>query len=327
MLKTLQHTLFRRFTDNYIKKGKKMCKRNFNRGLNKSPVRLKKVDMAAWILCVPFIFGLYFFQIRPIIIGLSYSFCEMKGFSPIGFAGLDNFISVIRDTAFIKTLINTVMYTVWSLVIGFWVPIFVAVIVNELVHFRGTLKVMMYLPCIVPSLAASLIWYFFYLPGQAGVLNQVILMFGGEPQVWLQDKNLVIPLIIISMTWRGFGSTVVFYLAALQGINQELYEAARIDGAGIITRVKTIALPHLAPIALLMFVKQIIGIFQIQSEPMLMTGGGPNGASLSLNLQSYYYMFNYFQTERALALGAITFVILMIANIFYFRIEKKLEIY
>lgn len=152
-------------------------------------------------------------------------------------------------------------------------------------------------------------------------------MFGGEPQVWLQDKNLVIPLIIISMTWRGFGSTVVFYLAALQGINQELYEAARIDGAGIIKRAKTITLPHLAPIALLMFVKQIIGIFQIQSEPMLMTGGGPNGASLSLNLQSYYYMFNYFQTERALALGTITFAILMIANIFYFRIEKKLEIY
>lgn len=327
MFKTLQHTLFRRFTDNYIKKGTKMLRRNFNRGLNKSPVRLKKVDMAAWILCVPFILSLYFFHIRPIIIGLSYSFCEMKGFSPIGFAGLDNFISVIRDTAFIKTLINTVMYTVWSLVIGFWVPIFVAVIVNELVHFRGTLKVMMYLPCIVPSLAASLIWYFFYQPGQAGVLNQVILMFGGEPQVWLQDKNLVIPLIIISMTWRGFGSTVVFYLAALQGINQELYEAARIDGAGIIKRAKTIALPHLAPIALLMFVKQIIGIFQIQSEPMLMTGGGPNGASLSLNLQSYYYMFNYFQTERALALGTITFAILMITNIFYFRIEKKLEIY
>lgn len=327
MFKTLQHTLFRRFTDNYIKKGTKMLRRNFNRGLNKSPVRLKKVDMAAWILCVPFILSLYFFHIRPIIIGLSYSFCEMKGFSPIGFAGLDNFISVIRDTAFTKTLINTVMYTVWSLVIGFWVPIFVAVIVNELVHFRGTLKVMMYLPCIVPSLAASLIWYFFYQPGQAGVLNQVILMFGGEPQVWLQDKNLVIPLIIISMTWRGFGSTVVFYLAALQGINQELYEAARIDGAGIIKRAKTIALPHLAPIALLMFVKQIIGIFQIQSEPMLMTGGGPNGASLSLNLQSYYYMFNYFQTERALALGTITFVILMIVNIFYFRIEKKLEIY
>lgn len=327
MFKTLQHTLLRRFTDNYIKKGTKMLRRNFNRGLNKSPVRLKKVDMVAWILCVPFIFSLYFFHIRPIIIGLSYSFCEMKGFSPIGFAGLDNFISVIRDTAFIKTLINTVMYTVWSLVIGFWVPIFVAVIVNELVHFRGTLKVMMYLPCIVPSLAASLIWYFFYQPGQAGVLNQVILMFGGEPQVWLQDKNLVIPLIIISMTWRGFGSTVVFYLAALQGINQELYEATRVDGAGIIQRAKTITLPHLAPIALLMFVKQIIGIFQIQSEPMLMTGGGPNGASLSLNLQSYYYMFTYFQTGRALALGTITFAILMITNIFYFRIEKKLEIY
>lgn len=304
-----------------------MLKRKLNAGLKQKSIGLKRADMASWVLCLPFLISLYFFCIRPIMIGIIYSFCKMKGFTPTGFAGFDNFIAVMRDTAFVKTLINTVLYTFWSIVIGFWVPIVVAIMVNELVHFRGTFKVMMYLPCIIPALASSLIWYFFYQPGEAGVLNQIILALGGQPQVWLQDKYLVIPLIVISMTWRGFGSTVIFYLAALQGINQELYEAARLDGAGIIKRVTTITLPHIAPIALLMFVKQVIGIFQIQQEPMIMTGGGPNGASLSLNLQSYYYMFNYFQTDKALALGTITFAILMIINVFYFKVEKKLEVY
>lgn len=287
----------------------------------------KKSDLTAWILIVPFLLGLYFFGIRPKVVGLGLSFFEMEGFKATAFAGWKNYVSVIRNTEFLKTLANTVGYVVWSLLIGFWVPIFVAVMLNELVHLRGTLKVLMYLPNLVPALAVSMIWYFFYQPGEAGVLNQIIMKFGGEPWVWLQDKNAVIPLIIISKTWQGFGSTVIFYLAAVQGINQELYEAARIDGAGIVMRIKQITLPHVAPIALLMLVKQVIGIFQITSEPMTMTGGGPNGASMSLGLLSYQYMFDYFKPGNALAVGSITFAILMVASIFYFVLEKKVDIY
>lgn len=165
---------------------------------------------------------------------------------------------------------------------GYWLPIVVAIMLNELVHFRGTFKVLMYLPVIIPGLAVSLIWYFFYQPGEAGVLNQIILNLGGQARMWLQNAKETIPLIVASMTWRGFGSTVIFYLAALQGINQELYEAAMMDGAGILKRITTITLPHMSSVALLMLVKQIIGIFQISQEPLAMTGGGPNGASLWL---------------------------------------------
>ncbi len=293
----------------------------------KRSLKFTKSDRIAWLLCIPLLFSLYFFHIRPIIIGLIESFCELEGFKVVGFAGLKNYVNVMRDTAFLKTLGNTISYVVWSIILGFWLPILVAIMVNELVHFRSTMKIIMYLPCIVPGLATSLIWYFFYQPGSAGVLNQLLMMVGGEPQVWLQDSKAVIPLIVLSMTWRGFGSTTIFYLAALQGINQELYEAARIDGAGIIRRTISITLPHVAPIALLMFVKQVIGIFQISAEPLAMTGGGPNGASLSLGLQSYFYMFNFFQPENALAVGGITFAILMIVNIFYFKLEKRLEVY
>ena len=296
-------------------------------GIRRKRYFLSKMDISAWILCIPFIFGLYFFCIRPIAIGMGYSFFNLKGFTPVSWAGFTNFRNVMRDTAFLSTMRNTISYVLWSLIIGFWLPIVVAIMVNEIVHLKGTFKVLMYIPCILPTLATSLLWYFMYQPGESGVLNQILALFGVAPKVWLQDKNAVIPLIVVSMTWRGFGSTVIFYLASLQSINQDLYEAARIDGAGILKRIKSITIPNMLPVALLMFVKQIISIFKIVTEPMTMTDGGPNGASLSLGLQSYYYMFNYNQPANALAIGTITFAILMLINIFYFRLEKKIDVY
>ncbi|MEG2583893.1 MAG: sugar ABC transporter permease, partial [Oscillospiraceae bacterium] len=142
---------------------------------------------------------------------------------------------------------------------------------------------------------------------------------------WLQDKNLTIPLIITSMTWRGCGATMIMYLATLQGVNQELYEAATIDGAGFFVKLRYITFPYISPIMALLLVRQIIGVFQVMVEPMTMTGGGPNNASVSLGLQGYNYAFVYFQPERALALGVITFVILMGVTAYYFKINKKLE--
>ncbi|MEG2670390.1 MAG: sugar ABC transporter permease, partial [Oscillospiraceae bacterium] len=109
------------------------------------------------------------------------------------------------------------------------------------------------------------------------------------------------------------------------GVNQELYEAATIDGAGFFVKLRYITFPYISPIMALLLVRQIIGVFQVMVEPMTMTGGGPNNASVSLGLQGYNYAFVYFQPERALALGVITFVILMGVTAYYFKINKKLE--
>jgi len=127
------------------------------------------------------------------------------------------------------------------------------------------------------------------------------------------------------MTWKGCGSTAIVYLASLQGINQELYEAATIDGAGIFKRLQKITIPQIAPIVILLFVRQIIGVFQVMSEPLIMTDGGPNNASMSLNLYSYFAAFRQFQPGRALAMGTITFVILIIVTMFYFKVKDKVE--
>lgn len=173
--------------------------------------------------------------------------------------------------------------------------------------------------------AAALIWYFLFQPGAGGVLNRIIGYFNIPNQVWLQDPNMTIPLIIFTMTWKNLGATMLIYLAALQSINDDLFEAATLDGAGVVKKLWNITVPHLFPMAILMLVRQIVGVFQVMAEPMLMTDGGPNNASLSLNLNMYYYAFRYLKPDKALALGTITFVILLVLTIFYFFIKNKVE--
>ena len=139
------------------------------------------------------------------------------------------------------------------------------------------------------------------------------------------EKVETIPLIVMTMTWKGFGGTAIMYLASLQGVNQELYEAAIMDGAGIFKRIFHITLPSIYPIISLMFIMQIIGVFQVMYEPMMMTSGGPNNASMSLLLLGYQYGFTYMKAGHSMAVSSITFVIILALVMVYFRVQKHLE--
>lgn len=296
-------------------------KRNLTSG--KSIGGFFKRNVTAWTLLLPSLLLFYFFVWRPIGVGFVYSFFKLKNYVPTEFVGFKNYYEVVTDMLFIKTLTNSIKYVAWSFVIGFLPPIIFAVILNEIVHMNGFLKFSIYFPQIVPAVAAALIWYFLYLPGDGGVLNIVLQKLGLPQQQWLQNSSQTIPLIIVMMTWQGCGGSMILYLASLQGINQELYEAAKIDGANVPTRFFNVTLPTIFPIILLQFVRQIIGVFQVMIEPMTMTGGGPNNASISLNLQGFNYAFKNFQPERSLSLGVITFIILIVVTCFYFKMQKK----
>lgn len=280
-------------------------------------------NLSGWLLLLPAVILFTMLVWRPMIISISYSFFELKGFTPVEFVGFKNFINVVTDSNFMKTLWNTMQYVLWSLIIGFPLPIICAIVLNELVHGQKILKMATYLPVIIPSIATSMIWRMVYMDGTGGLLNMIISFFGGEPAQWLSNKDLVIPLIIISMTWNGFGSTLITYFATLQGVNQELYEAARLDGAGVFGRFWHVLMPHMKGLTLLTFIRQIIGVFGILEQPMAMTGGGPNGASLSLGYTTYKYAFEYGQFGRSLALSVINFLILSIFTLMYFKAEKN----
>lgn len=280
-------------------------------------------NTSGWLLILPSVFLFIMIVWRPILIGINYSFFRMQGFTPTEFVGLNNFKDVLSDTNFIQTLKNTVAYVGYSLLIGFPLPFICAVLMNELVHGQRFFKVTTYLPVIIPSIASSMIWKMVYINGEGGLLNMILYQFGIEPVNWLANNPIL--YIIISMSWNSFGSALIMYLASLQSINQELYEAARLDGAGIFSRFVHILLPHMKGIALLSLIRQIISVFNVTEQPLAMTGGGPNGASMSLGLTNYYYAFKYGQYDKALALGVVTFVILLVLTFVYFGLDKRVE--
>ena len=282
-------------------------------------------NISGWLLILPSVLLFLLLVWRPIIIGIDYSFYKLQGFTRVEFVGLKNFIDVLTDTNFLQTFKNTLAYVFWSLVIGFPLPFICAVMLNELIHGQGFFKVTTYLPVVIPAIATSLIWKMIYMDGSGGLLNMIRYFFGLEPTMWLSNKKLVIPLIVISCTWNGFGSTLIMYLATFQSVNQELYEAARLDGAGFFSRIIHVLFPHTRGMLLLMVIRQIIGIFQIAEQPLAMTGGGPNGASLSLGLTNYFYAFKYGQYDKSLALGVITFLMLLVLTVIYFKLDNRVD--
>ena len=284
-------------------------------------------DFDAWILFLPAVFVLYLMIWRPTILGGIWSFFKMNAYTPGDFCGFDNFKRVITHTQFLPMLWNTVKYVLWSLALGYLPPLILAVIVNEMVHFKSGFRVLIYLPMIIPGIAAMLMWYYIYYPDQTGLLNMLLNKIGIESYGWLNNPNFAIPGIIIYSTWKSFGGTMLLYYAAVQGTSVELYEAALIDGAGPWKRAWNVTRPQLEGILLLNFVNQIISVFQIMQEPLAMTGGGPNGASVSLGYQLYQYGFNSGGkgTGQAMALSVIMFLILIIFTVFYFWLDKRIE--
>lgn len=254
---------------------------------------------------------------QPLVSGVVLSFFETKGYDAVNFIGLQNYKDIITNSEFMASLLNTFAYTFWSLAIGFLLPVIVAIMLNEMIHCKAVYRFLFYFPAMIPGMATALLWYFIFDPSEGGILNMLLGTLGMEPSQWLQNPKLSIPLIVITMTWRGFGSAMLIYLAALQGINRDLYEAAGIDGAGFFRKVWYVQVPNIKSLLGLMLIRQIISVFQVMQEPLAMTSGGPNNASMSLMLSSYYYGFRYFEAGRSMAVGTITFLILAVLTVIY----------
>lgn len=289
----------------------------------KTRAQAMRKNFFAWLLMLPSLLMFTIFTWQPLISGIVLSFFQTKGYQAVKFIGFGNYQEVITNSSFKAALVNSASYTFWSLLIGFTLPIIVAILLNELLHFNPFFKFAFYFPSMIPSVAAYLMWGFMYNPAKWGIFNYLLDKVGWSQFGWLNVPQFTIPLIVVTMTWAAFGGTALVYMASLQGISQELYEAAALDGAGFFKKIRYITLPSMSNIILLMLIMQIISVFQVMIQPLSMTGGGPNEASLSLMLQSYLYAFNNFKVGHSMAVGVITFLILLVPTAVYFMITKK----
>jgi len=290
--------------------------------INRTKIVSRK-NISGWIMLLPPLLLFAFFVWVPLLASVRLSLYRANGMNLIEFIGFQNYLEVFQHPDFIPALRNTFSYTIWSLVIGFLVPIILAVIINEIRAGKSFIKLSAYLPNVIPGLAMVFLWSFIFRPGNTGILNILLSMVGIGPQPWLTNSQWTIPLIVIVLTWKGAGATTLLYIAGLQGIDPELYEAAIIDGASVFKRLRYITIPNIYNLARTLLILQIIAVFQILYEPLVMTNGGPNNASLSIMQLVFRFAFERFDYPKASAVSVIISIILIILTLLYFKISKK----
>lgn len=282
-------------------------------------------DIAGWLVMLPTLILFAFFVWEPLLESVRLSLYTAKGVRLNEFVWFDNYIKVINHPDFIAAFVNTFKYIIWSLAIGFFIPIIIAILITETVHFKSFFRLGVYFPNIMPGMAMVMMWNFFFRPGSTGVLNIIIGKVGIMPMPWLTDPRFTIPLIVAVMTWKGAGSTALIYMAGINGISSELYEAATLDGAGIRQRVWHITVPNIFALGKTLLVLQIIAVFQILYEPLVMTNGGPNNASISIMQLVYNYAFGRIDYPAAAALSVMICIVLVVLTGLYFKLTKSEE--
>lgn len=283
----------------------------------------KTRDLVGWLIMLPTLILFAFFVWEPLIESVRLSMYTAKGIRLEEFVWFENYRKVLRHPDFWDAFKNTFSYIGWSLIIGFLVPIVMAILITETIHMRDFFRVGVYFPNIVPGLATVLIWQYFFRPGNTGVLNILLSKVGIPNQIWLTNLKLTIPLIVLTMTWKGAGSTSFIYMAGISNINSDLYEAATIDGASLLARVRYITLPHIFSLAKTLLILQVITVFQILYEPLVMTNGGPNNASISIMQLVYNYAFRDFNYPLAAALSVMICIVLILLSGLYFKLTTK----
>jgi multiple sugar transport system permease protein len=277
-------------------------------GIPRRPFR--KVALA-YLMLAPAITTILVFNYYPLLRGAVMAFQDYNVVGGSTFVGLDNFASVLFDKVVWVSFLRTGEYVFWALLLVFVPPILLALILSEIPAGRVLFRVLYYLPAVVSGLVVMLMWKMFFDPTESGMLNQVLGMLGIGAQKWLQDKSLAMVSIIIPLAWAGMGPGCLIYLAALKTVPEDLYEAAAIDGAGVLRRIWNITLPTIKPLILIQLIFVLIGTFQSADNVLVMTGGGPDYATHVVGLEIFYNAYVYLRFGAAVAIAWILGLVLI----------------
>ena len=281
-------------------------------------------NLKSWLIMLPGLILMTFFVWEPLFESIRMSLYKTRNVELVRFIGLDNFISVVSKDDFMQALMNTFSYTFWSLLLGFALPVLLAMLIGETRRGKGFFRTAVYLPNMLPGLAVIILWSAFFSGEKTGVFNILLGQFGVPAQTFLTHADWVIPIIIVIATWKGAGATALIYMAGMASVSPELYEAAAIDGATVWHRIIHILLPSIRKLAGTLLILQIIAVFQIMYEPMVLTKGGPDNASLSLmQLMCQYSFGGSMNYGKASAVAVIVTLILLVMTAIYSYFNRK----
>jgi multiple sugar transport system permease protein len=282
--------------------------------------------LATLLFLLPMLFVFGAFSWYPIVRTVIMSVQHTNLVSPATFVGLDNFRAVLNDPLLPTAVKNTAYFALLALIFGYPVPLIAAVLMSEVRRFRGVYSALAYLPVVIPPVVAVLLWKTFYDASPTGVFNTILGWIHLGPYPWLQSQQTALPSLVLESTWANAGGTVIIYLAALTGVNRELYEAASVDGASLWRKVWHITIPQLRGVLLLTMILQIIGTAQVFLEPYLFTSGGPANATVTVLLMIYNYAFGNslggdYGSATALSLMLAAFLALF--SLLYLRLTRS----
>lgn len=285
----------------------------------------RRTNLTAILIALPAVVIFAAFSWWPILFGGVMSFQRTNFVGPAQWVGLDNFLYVLADPQLSKAVLNTLLFVALAILFGFPLPLALAVVISTVrARSRGLYAALAYFPVIVPPVVAILLWRFAYDPSPNGLFNELLEPLGIGPLAWLNSGGLAMPSIVLQATWGAAGTSILVYLAALTAVRPDLYEAAILDGAGVWSRVWHVTLPQIRTIVLIMMLLQLIGASQVFTEPFLMTGGGPQNATLTILLLMYRYAFGgAADYGAATALGLMLAVVLALLSALYLRLTRR----
>lgn len=287
----------------------------------RSRARVRRNRIVGWLFISPWAIGFLAFALFPFLASLYYSFTDYNILAPPAWIGGQNYQQMFQDPLFWQSLYNTFYFTVIAVPLSTVVAIAIALLLNMKIRGQAVYRTLFYLPSVVPIVASSVLWIWIFNPS-FGFLDAFLRAVGLPAPGWLYSETWVKPSLILMALW-SVGSPIVIYLAGLQGVPQDLYEAALLEGANAGQRVRYVTLPMISPVILFNVVLGLIGSFQYFTQAYVMTQGGPDNASLFFALYLYQQAFQYLHLGYASAMAWLLFVLILIATLFVFRSSAR----
>lgn len=288
---------------------------------NKTYSLKRKEAVLGYVFASPWFAGLCLFTLFPIIASIRYSFMDYNILQPPRWVGLDNYIALFHDELFWRSLFNTFYYVIFSVPLFIVIGLAVALLLNADLKGIAIYRTVYYIPSIVPVVASSILWAWIFDPN-FGILTNFVQFFGLKAPGWLSDPAWAKNSLILMSLW-GAGGGIIIYLAGLKNIPKVYYEAAEIDGAGVIQRFFKITLPLLSPTLFFQLIMGMIGSFQVFTQSFIITGGGPNDSTLFYVLYLYNNAFRFWKMGYASALAWVLFAIIMFLTWLNFKLSKR----
>lgn len=287
-----------------------------------------EANTAAWFFLAPALalIGVFFFLPVAASLLLSVTDFDLYGIADPGntrFVGLENYSRLLRTHDFWVALRNTFYFAFVGGPLTIAVSLGAALLLSsKLVRFKGLFRTIYFTPFVTTLVAVAIVWRYLYHT-RYGFFNYALSLIGIAPIDWLGDPHWAMPAIILMAVWKSFGYNMLIFIAGLQAIPEELYDAAAIDGAGPFRRFFNITLPMLAPTLVFVTVITMIGYFQLFAEPYVMTQGGPLRSTTSVVLLMYEEGFRWWRMGYAAAIAFVLFIVILLATLVQFRLQKE----